>query len=163
MSERMLREMITSASQTCEETFAEEHEIKPMFHAFTADGNYIVLSPPFEDKDLDMAMIREMFKIQDVVRYVFMVEAWTLSRTLSIDEAEETGKRSICDHPERVEIVMIQAEDHEAGEIGAIRPIIRPVNTDPYLGPLEIVMEPGKGEIRKGRMVGLLPVRGTKQ
>lgn len=157
MSEKMLREMITSASQTCEETFAEEHEIRPMFHAFTADGNYLVLSPPFEDKDHEIMMVREMFKMQDVVRYVFMVEAWTLSRPLSAKEIETTD--SIHDHPERVEIVMIQAEDYEAGEIHARRPIIRPANAKPYLGPLEII---GRLERAHGRMVGLLPVRGKQ-
>jgi hypothetical protein len=84
------------------------------------------------------------------------------------EEQEDILGNGLSEHPDRVEVVQIQGEEHEYGRIIASRAIIRPRIGRPHLGPLEMVNDlpfiPRDAVVQsEGRMVGMLPVRGTRQ
>ncbi|RXG91607.1 hypothetical protein [Bradyrhizobium zhanjiangense] len=169
MSERQLRKMIDLASDFCDRTFDVKGEIAPSWHAITATGDRIIEPHPmFFGKDLAAALIRALFDLRDVVRYVYVGEAWTLNRIIRPEEQEEIFRKGISEHPDRVEVVQIQGEDSQYGQIIAARNIIRPEGRKPYLGPLQFVNDlpfipQGAAVQSSGRLVGMLPVRGTRQ
>jgi hypothetical protein len=168
MSEKQLRELLAFTSGQCDKIFARNGVIYPMWHAVTSTGESFIETPPFDDKDLAVAMIRALFDLKDVVRYVFVDEAWTLNRMIRPEEDENIRREGIANHPDRVEVVMIQGEDRDCGQIMLHRDVIRPAKGKPYLGPLQSLddlsfMPQGASVQSEGRMVGLLPVRGTRQ
>jgi hypothetical protein len=124
------------------------------------------LTPPLESKDLAIALMKAMFECFHVVRYVHFTEAWTLdyrgekARKITSEDLRKIKQEGLSQHPDRVEVVMFQAEDNEAGLITGHRPIIRPNGKKPYLGPIEYLSE---GMESEGRLVGLLPRKGTLQ
>lgn len=169
MSEQELRRMLDHASAFCDRHFAKKGEIAPMWHAVTADGQTIIEPHPmYLGKDMAAAMIRTFFDLRDVIRYVYVGEAWTLNRMIRREEEEEIFRKGLSEHPDRVEVVQIQGEDRDYGQIIAARNIIRPPKGKPYLGPLQTVNDlphvpQGASITSEGRMVGMLPVRGTVQ
>jgi hypothetical protein len=95
MSERELRNMIDKASRGCEKLFASKSEIAPMWHAITAKGESLIQpNPVMFDKDTAIILIRLRFKLMDIVRYVYIGEAWTLERAGSTS-ARPNLRRSI--------------------------------------------------------------------
>jgi hypothetical protein len=168
MSEKQLRDLIAFTSNFCDRQFAAKGMIIPIWHAVTSTGESLIQTAPCDDKDLSVAMIRALFDIRDVVRYVFMDEAWTLARMLQPDEQAKIRREGLANHPDRIEVVMIQGEDRDCGQIMLHRDIIRPAKGRPYLGPLQSLDDlpfiPHGARVQsEGRMVGLLPVRGTRQ
>jgi hypothetical protein len=169
MSEKELRRMFDRASQFCEAHFANRGEIAPMWHAVTSKGETIIEPHPIQlGKDIAMVLIRAFFDAKDVVRYVYIGEAWTLDRMIEQDELDAITREGLFEHPDRVEVVQLQGEDIECGQIVGLRKIIRPESGRPYLGPLEMInelpfMPHGASVQSKGRMIGVLPVRGTRQ
>ena len=168
MSEKQLRDMLALASDFCELRFARNGEVEPTWHALTAAGESFIerALPDFDGPDA-LATVHALFDLRDVVRYVFMYEAWTLARLLPANEMDRISRSGLANHPERVEVVTLQGEDRACGQIVAHRRIIRPAGRKPYLGPLETMEEvmrlPRGAAIQfHGRMVGLLPVRGTR-
>lgn len=159
MSATDLSKMIASASDFCAEMFARTGEIAAMWHAVRRNGdNMITPHPTSVDKDTAAAMMRALFEQQDVVRCLFISEAWIGE---SDDQAgikklqawvEEYG--SIEDYPGRVEVVAFMAEDIEAGQITAHRRIERAGGLS-RLGPLEV--DDLISVESSGRMVGMLP------
>jgi hypothetical protein len=171
MSEHDLRLLIEASSQACEEWFKEKGSVPPTWLAIDDKGAKHIIPAVCPDKDINAALVRAAFDLLNIKRYVFMDEAWILDRRQedwsgkTVEEAKAEiasfRQRGIADHPERVEIVMFSAEDHEAGQIMAHRKIERPKGKRAYLGPLEI--QDTRAMISEGRMVGMLPQRGTKQ
>ena len=156
--------MFDQASRFCEAHFARHGEIMPMWHAVTSSGETIIEPHPIY---LVEALVRAFFDARDVVRYVYIGEAWTLNTLVKREEVDALMRDGIADHPGRVEIVQVQGEDRECGQIMGQRKVIRPKEGKPYLGPLEMVGDliPASEHISQseGRMVGVLPVRGTRQ
>ena len=77
-------------------------------------------------------------------------------------------RKGISQHPDRVEVVQLQGEDQECGQLMAQMRIIRPASGKPYLKPMEWLIDlpfiPRGATVQsEGRMVGVLPVRGTRQ
>lgn len=169
MSEKQLREMLDYASCFCEKHFAMRGEIAPMWHVITSKGETLIeLHPTQFSKDMAAAMIRAWFDLVDAVRYVYIGEAWTLNRMIREEEQAEIFRNGIAEHPDRVEIVQLQGEDRDYGQIIMSRDIIRPKKGKPYLGPLQGINDlphiPAGAHVQsEGRMVGMLPVRGTRQ
>jgi hypothetical protein len=169
MSERELRRMLDFASDFCERQFAKKGEIPPMWHAITSAGETLIEPHPvFLGKDMAAAMIRTFFNLRDVIRYIYIGEAWTLSRMITPEEQAEIFRKGISEHPDRVEVVQLQGEDHDYGQLIASRQIIRPEHGKPRLGPMTLVNDlphvpRGATATSEGRMVGMLPVRGTLQ
>lgn len=161
MSEKDLRALIDYASGFAEKRFAKTGVVYPLWHAVKSNGESFVMPAPAGGKDLGVAIIRAAFEIEDVVRYVFMDEAWTLDQPVARAEIDFMQRHGVRAHPDRVEIVMFSGEDAESGRmLMSKRRIIRPANGKPRLGPLEELPTGGHSE---GRMVGLLPVKGTRQ
>jgi hypothetical protein len=156
-----LRELIEFASPLVEKIFRAKGEVTPMWHAIQADGTHFFLPAPRTAKDTAATLVRALFELKNVVRCLFISEAWTIeSRTPS--EAAELEAIFRCggglsEHPMRVEMVMMQAEDADAGTLMGSRVIIRPAKGRAYLGPLKIDAM-GRSE---GRLVGMLPRRGA--
>ena len=165
MSEKELRTMLDYASGFAEGRFAEFGAIKPIWYAVTLSGDSII-TPPLagaQDKDESIAMIRELFESRDVVRYLFIDEAWTLDTPVERAELGRIEREGLRNHPARVEVVMFTGEDYEAGLILAQRRIFRPQGGKAYLGPLSMqgelpAMAGGERTVEiTGGMVGLLP------
>jgi hypothetical protein len=156
----VLRELIEVASGASELTFMTTGSFPPTWHMITADGEHLYSGPISPDKDTQVALIRALMIIRNIVRYVFIDEAWILERK-EIDRAEldrvyQTGLKN---HPDRKEILMFSAEDQSAGMVTAHRDIIREPGRKARLGPLVI----DNFTESEGRMVGLLPAPGTRQ
>jgi hypothetical protein len=168
MSEKQLREMLAQASDFAAKRFAQKGVLYPQYNMVTSAGEHLHELGPSTDKDTAVAIIRAFMEIKDVVRYVFLDEAWTLYKLIQPAEFERIDREGLRNHPERVEIVMFQCEDADWGQITAHRLIHRPAGRKPYLGPLVTLDElahlpPGSVIQSEGRMVGLLPQRGTRQ
>jgi hypothetical protein len=139
--------------------FAVTGIVYPMWHTVTAAGDHKIINSPPGDKDTAALLIRAYFELHDVVRYVFVDEAWTLMvPTSRYSEMPDIMQRGLSDHPERVEVVMYQAED-ASGAVTAHRNIIRPKTGKARLGPLHFF----RSKQSEGRFVGMLPQRGTVQ
>lgn len=168
MSDQQLRHMLACASTFCELRFANAGAIDPIWHAVTSSGESFI-EPARADFDTaeSLALVHMLFELRDVVRYMFVHQAWTLARTVPAAEMDRISRHGLAEHPDRVEVVMLQGEDHDCGQIVAQRRIIRPARRQPYLGPLETMedvmhLPPGAAIAFQGRLVGLLPVRGTR-
>lgn len=160
MSEEQLRKLIDYASQFAEKAMQQHGSVSPIWHMITRDGKQIVELTPSLDKSEAMLLIRTLMELQDVVRYVHFGEAWMVDlrgRSGPVDGEEELAKMIASggpsQHRDRIETVMFQAEDNEAGMMRGHRRIIRDT-AKPYLGPLEVLPLTG---ISEGRMAGMLP------
>jgi hypothetical protein len=156
----VLRQLIEVASGASERTFMTTGSFPPTWHMITADGEHLFSGPISHDKDTQVALIRALMIIRNIVRYVFIDEAWILERK-EIDRAEidRVYQVGLKDHPDRKEILMFSAEDQSAGMMMGHRDIIRERGRKARLGPLVI----DKFDQSEGRMVGLLPVVGATQ
>jgi hypothetical protein len=161
-----LQEFITRCSEAAALMFDLRGRVSPMWHAVTREGEHLIIPSPHPDKDAAVTLMRALFELCDVVRYVMIDEAWTVEVKRrpgeDVEALNERGRQlggTLADHPDRVEIVILSGEDETAGWCTARRVIIRPQHGKPYLGPLEIDVF----EVSEGRMVGLLPQRGTRQ
>ena len=165
MGQATLRAMIEECSSRIEIVFQRQGEVRPMWHCVTSEGEEMAMAPPpFLSKDLAVTLMQAFFELKDVVRYVFVNEAWILQMTVDSDEAAASlarvNEEGLANHPDRIEVVMFAGED-ENGMLTAQRVIERPAGRKPRLGPLEF---PDLTGVRsEGRMVGLLPQRGTVQ
>jgi len=158
-----LKELITNASRLIEKQFKHRGQVFPMWHAVPMQGPELVFTPPCENKNEAMAMVRALFDLNDVVRCVYIDEAWMAGEltTAEYAQAQEHGVASL--KKKREEIVMFFGEDRD-GTTLARRAIIRPKGKKPYLGPLEIFPE-GDSNAFAGRISHMLPTRmkGTIQ
>src|SRR4051812_11692741 len=112
-----LRDLIEHASRFCDSAMRIHGNVAPIWHMITADGEEIVeLSPPIDDKDVSVMMIRILFELRNVVRYVYFAEAWMLAVTgKPSDEERARWSEGLSNHPDRIEVVTFQAEDENCG------------------------------------------------
>lgn len=128
-----------------------------MYHAIKRDGTHFVFPALSSNKDTGVALARAAFELFDVVRYIFINEAWVLDarrRGMTAAESERIDREGISTHPDRIEVVMFAAEDETEGMLMARRCILRPEHGKPKLTALEYMPDSGRFQ---GRMVGLLP------
>ncbi len=159
------KKLIEAASTAIERIFHHQGRVNPMYHCERADGIDFLMPATGNSKDEWVMNAKIAFLTQNVVRYVFIVEAWTLwSADVGAEKAKEGYEKlqqeggSLEHVPGRREVVMLQAEDDNCMVI-ATRAIIRPKKGKARLGPLEYSPEFGSHE---GRMVGLLPPKGVR-
>jgi hypothetical protein len=161
MSEKQQRDMIAAASAVCEKRFAREGALSPIWHLVTADGGNIITATPNLSKDEASIVLRALFELRQVVRYLFVDEAWTIDQPVDDAVLARITREGVAAQPGRIEIVMFSGEDRECGQLLARRRIIRPAKGKPYLGPLKYTDVRGE---TSGRFVGMLPApRGAKQ
>jgi hypothetical protein len=154
-----LRDFVTAIDEAVAPIFDAEGVIHPMWHVVTASGAHqVVPSPPTDDKDEMVFLLRAFFEARDVIRYVFIDEAWQVEATGP--DIDNVLRRGVAQHPDRVEVLMYSAED-DSGHVTARRVITRSKRGKPRLGPLQFE----ESKICAGRFVGLLPLppRGTMQ
>lgn len=168
VSDKQLHHMLACASEFCELCFAKAGAIEPTWHAVTSKGENFV-EPARADFDTaeSLSLIHVLFELRDVVRYMFIHQAWTLAHTVPAAEMDRISRQGLAEHPDRLEVVMLQGEDRDCGQIVAQRRVIRPAHRQPYLGPLETMedvmqLPPGAAIAFHGQLVGLLPVHGTR-
>lgn len=157
-----LRQFLDERAEVVARMFHDIGRINRMYHVVDGEGRQVIMPAPPGDKDTSVAMTRVMFEVFRVRRYVMFDEGWTVmsenpgEADLAVEHART---RSLETFPGRKEVLLIVAEDEDEGQIMASREIIRPARGKARLGPLE-VWDTGVSE---GRMVGLLPSRGTRQ
>jgi hypothetical protein len=159
MSKQQLLQLFNFVSGFADKTFARTGTVAPMWHAVSEDGEHFVTASPLADKDQSIALIRSLFELRNVVRYIFIAEAWITKHPLDEKAVEQVLEVGVANYQDRVEIVMIMGEDYECEQITGQRRIIRPLKGKPRLGPLKITTPTQLA----GRMTSLLPARGTKQ
>ena len=153
---RELRQMLNRASRWADRQFSRAGMIKPVWHAVTARGEHIVMPAQLDDKDAQARLVRTAFALHNVVRYVFVVEAWVVAANGTERDKRELMEiavtRGLASHPRRQEIVNLTCEE-EGCCVSCTRHIHRPDRGKPYLGPLveETPVE------ASGRFVGMLP------
>jgi len=160
-----LLELIELASVAAEKLFRKDGEVHPLWHMVKGDGTHVVSGAPTANKNDAVAIMRVAFHLFDVVRYVFVDEAWMVSAYGSENVAKTSeyvrSHTGISEHPDRREVIIFSAEDRDGRQVIAQREIIRGKGK-PRLGPLVIIINPLRdkpGGITEGRMVGLLSPR----
>lgn len=151
--EQKLRAMIEEASLEVEAAFAVTGCVTATWLIDAAGRRGAVPAPPV-DKDWAAEIVRLALKALDADRYCFIDEAWTVVLPPDADPHAVLPR----DHPDRKEIVMFSAEDHERNITG-FRRIIRD-GRKATLGPL-VIHPPSKQA--EGRFVGMLTPRGSRQ
>lgn len=156
------RALIEMVSPSLDGLFEKQGAIFRMYHALAGDKIYIMPAPP-GDKDQSTAAVREIFARLGVTRFVVVDEAWIADlKAQTPEEVEQFKRHGVASHPNRQEIVLLQAED-ENGMAMAHRDIIRPARGKATLGPLRFISDEHKGGHWEGRMIGMLPQRGVRQ
>lgn len=98
---------------------------EPVWFMEKTNGDYGVMITPFGgslQKDAVVASLKELFKTQDICRYIFACEAWGVSfvgeEAIKEHEQRKRGGDHIppSKHPNRYEIVLIAGEDRDTGE-----------------------------------------------
>lgn len=157
MSERELVQMMEFADEQVQRIFKVTQRIHPMWHMVTSAGETKIMpTPSAQDKDTAERLVRRIFELLDVVRYVFIGEAWTaevMDEDLPKVEAELQRAGNLENYPGRNEVVQLQGEDRDCGQLVWWRAITRPKIGPARLGPLE----KDCFRVSSGRMVGLLP------
>lgn len=154
-----LKELVELANATAEKIFDMRGAVHPIYFMVNADGeHFIVPAPAAEDKDVSAALLRAIMELRRVIRFVRVDEAWTVH--LAVTDAEVAKAVEDIDsmggarnHPDRVEVVMLVAEDCSEGFQTYHRDIIRNPGKRARLGPL-IRDQYTRSE---GRFVGMLP------
>jgi hypothetical protein len=163
VSERQLRDFLEEVDRDAVRAFRRHDGLRPFWHLVTRDGRNIIVPVVFarpKDKDVAVAMIREIARREDVVLSVFVGEAWTKlydAKTHSLDQVREEfdKNRGLSEDPERIEIVSYYLEDAD-GCLMAQREIKRDRGKKPRLCDLKFT----QAKYAEGRMLGQLPTQG---
>jgi len=145
-----LHEMIETADAGAVAIFNRNGAVQPLYHAIKRDGAHMLVPAPPTSKAAALTLMRALFELQDVVRYVFIDEAWMVGTDPA--ETERINREGVRAQPGRVEVLIYIAED-DTGLLMAMRKILRPAHGKATLAPLEHV----GAQAFEGRMVGLLP------
>lgn len=161
-----LREFVEQIAIDVGEHFTAHGSIGPTYF-IAAQGNEVVCMPaPPLPKPIAMEVMRELFKSLDIKRYCYVDEAWLVTAQAppgvgTYEEARKhfEGMPMPREHPDRVECIMLYAEDHVEGYFTGRRMITRDADGKGTLGSLESEQP----TITGGQMTAMLPVKGTRQ
>jgi len=154
-----LEEFVKEVDSVVMVIFHQTGEILPMWHTVHANGEIKILpNPSVISKSLVSKIMRKWFAINEVVRYVYVNEEWSvMAKTEDVSSVKDHCEtQSLEFHPDRVEILMYSAED-DSGQVTASRQIIREDGKLPALGELEIT----RASVSEGRFVGMLAPRAS--
>lgn len=154
-----LEEWVRDNADFAAKVFKDRGELTPMWIAQTKTGEILPICAPMTDKDVLVKAIKKLFKDRDVVRYVFMVEAWTLAAHDGDKDRkmrDYAARHSLADHPGRRECIMVSGEDAHNQIVGMMF-ILRPEHGKPTVSPFNMTITTKQGGHVEGRMAGLLP------
>lgn len=153
-------QLVRFAARQAEKLFKRQGVIHPLYHYVRADGEQGVFAPPpwCKSKDQMVALAKSVFKAEEAIAYVFLNEIWQLRLRAGVDVAIERFGGTLENAPGRTEHIMMAGEDERGMVMGTMQ-IHRPGNGSAFLGKLKI----DRPADMEGRMVGLLPARGSKQ
>jgi hypothetical protein len=143
-----LREFLDYHIASARLVFAAQGCIDPMFFGTDAQGACIILCPAFdndEQKEAAAAEARAIFKAKNIIRYVFCSEAWALTVPTTTDAIPRPSK-----HPDRIEVVIVEAED-KSGKNLSVHMLIQRKGDTVTLGEPKYF-----GDTSSGRFIGLL-------
>lgn len=137
-----LEDLMVFASEQMAVRFKHVGRIYPMWHAESATDSFIISTDANQDKDLVTEAIAAFFRERNVIRFIFIDEAWIVDR-----KPEDLQKLMLAGgvsaQPDRREIVMIHGEDATTAKV-RVRDIIRPKKGKARLGPLQTDAEFGQ-------------------
>lgn len=135
--------------------FEKAGEVAPLFRYHGIQGTRVIAPPDFDGddaKDFVSAVVRNVLRRDRAEWVLHISEAWMLFLPADAEIPDERPS----EHPDRVEVVLYQLEDHEAGTVSASQRIIRS-ERKPYLDALNFDPET---IVSMGRFVDLLPRKG---
>jgi hypothetical protein len=137
-----------------------KERITPTYFIGTTDADgkksMCVLPAPHPNKAVNVNFLKQILSLLDADYYVFVDEAWEVETDgKTAEELKAAGIPRPSEHPDRIEVVMLIAENNEQTLL-ARRKIIRGKGK-PKLGPLRWINdEYGKGAL-EGQLVGSMP------
>jgi hypothetical protein len=145
-----LHELFEIAKRNAALIFYRDGEVSPIWHAVPAHGPHMLCATPWHDddeKDIAVSFLRDKFKEYNVVRFVFVVEAWVVQGKHALSGPQPSQ------HPDRREVLRISAEDRDGSTMSGHYYILRPEHGPATLSEFH---EDPKGYAFAGRMSGLL-------
>ena len=149
-SELSLQALFELARNNAARIFRQDGEIIPIWHAVPAKGEHFLIATPWkndDEKEATVELLREAFLEHKVQKYAFMVEAWVVEKTDTLD-----GPRP-SEHPDRREVLRITAEDIDGHTLSGHFYILRPEHQPATLSPFR---QDPPDMLASGRMSGLL-------
>lgn len=147
-----LDEWVKHHAEFSARVFNDLGSLTAMWVAQTKDGMIMPIMAPLADKDQILMAIKMLFREKQVIRYVFMTEAWILeSKTKEIPESIKRGA-AVSSHPDRREIIMVTAEDRDGTQLMGHMYILRPEHGKPTVSPFKLL----DGFANEGRFAKLL-------
>lgn len=147
-----LDQMIIRASETASRMFANFGHVPATWIAERADGTPLPIVLDMPDEPAGRAAVanglRDVLMAFGAVRMVSIVEAWTVEGAA----AQGPHPATLATHPDRREVIFIQAEDIEGNTRAARFYILRPEHGKPTLSELKDYPQFSAA----GRMSGLL-------
>lgn len=101
-------DLITAAVRAARATFARLGMCPSLWLLQSETELGIIEAQMYKDVDHDIVdrRMREIIKEKNIDRFVYISEVWTLS-------SDDPAVRSIEDHPDRTESILITAEEHK--------------------------------------------------
>lgn len=149
-----LEEIFDHGKEAAKHIFDMQGNLHPMWIIENKKGEIVPMMVPMTgDKDEISKAIKKALKKLNTVRYVSMVEAWMLdlSKDKKLPESVRLGA-PLSQHPDRREIVAINAEDKDGHTMSGMFYILRPEIGKPRLSSFREV----PGSKHEGRFVNLL-------
>lgn len=149
-----LEEIFDHGKDAAKHLFDMQGEVHPMWIIENKKGEIIpMMVPMIGDKDELSVAIKKALKKLEAVRYVSIVEAWMLdiAKEKKLPESVQLGA-PISQHPDRREIVAVNAEDKAGGSMSGMFYILRPEIGKPRLSNFKEIPDTKQ----EGRFVNLL-------
>jgi hypothetical protein len=151
-----LRTLFKVGRDNAARIFHEMGSVSPIWHAVPAQGDHLLIATPWrsdDEKEIAMEFLRDKFKEMNVQRFVCVVEAWAvMGRSLA---SVVSGVRP-SEHPDRREVIRVQAEDRDGSVLSGQYYILRPERGPATLSQFH---EDSGNTAWTGRMSGLLITR----
>lgn len=150
-----LHDFLTKEADAARNLFTKLGRVDAYVHSVNKADEHAVTMFALETKDQVAIAIRGVLKKTGAVRYVFVDEAWTvMARSEQQGRAlqEYARSKSLEDHPDRVEIIMLAAEDAYGNRLMGRIVILRPEHGPAQLQPVIIDDYPQSS----GRFTGLI-------
>ncbi len=131
-----LDQIFEHGKQAAKHLFREQGMIHPMWVCECENGQIIPICIQVPDRgkrDAFASALKGTFAHHRVVRYVAMLESWVLEMPEDTNLAKRDFSQSLEHHPDRREVIFIQAEDKDGTQKAGQYCILRPEHGKPSL------------------------------